>query len=341
MLISVRAPVAYAWIWVSSTPLSGAAIADTVRITMSPRRQPPPRRKHPPLPTLWTIGRQRNAQGWEYAVNPSPVARRLWTYLLNCGRSRCPAGFSMQYRRHPDYLLHYVRGGTLAHTVDGHAFDVHAGEAALFPLSGRVEYRVTSHAPVDLFWVLLNGKDVPHLLTAWNLEEDPVVCHLDLRAMDRAMEQLLRRVAIQRPATEALTSVALQTLLAHLFTARSSELKAGPLDLTGRPLSPPVRAALGVIIHHYSMPIQVKGLAGNVGVTPNYLSARFRREVGMPLREWLNRYRIEQAKQLLTETRQPLQLIGAQVGLPVPAHFARLFRKYVGLPARQYRRRPV
>ena len=247
----------------------------------------------------------------------------------------------MQYRHQPNYLLHYVRAGTLAHTVDGRTFDLHAGEATLFPLAGCVEYRVTGSAPVDLFWVLLNGKDVSHLLTAWNLEEDPVLRHLDRRALDRAMAQLLRRVATQRPATEALTCLALQAVIAHLCTARSSELKTGPLDLTGRSLTPPIRLALGIIIHHFSAPIQVKGLAVHAGVTPNYLSGRFRREVGLPLKEWVKRYRIEQAKQLLTETRQPLQLIGAQVGIPAPAHFSRLFRKYSGMSARQYRRQPA
>ncbi len=53
--------------------------------------------------------------------------------------------------------------------------------------------------------------------------------------------------------------------------------------------------------------------------------------------QYLNRVRLEQARQLLTATDKPVGEIGHLVGIPDQGYFARLFRKQVGQSPLAYR----
>jgi transcriptional regulator GlxA family with amidase domain len=64
---------------------------------------------------------------------------------------------------------------------------------------------------------------------------------------------------------------------------------------------------------------------------------RFHKEVGVTPVEYLNRFRIEQAKRLLLHSEKPVAQIGAMVGVPNPTHFGRLFRRYVGVMPLRFR----
>lgn len=55
--------------------------------------------------------------------------------------------------------------------------------------------------------------------------------------------------------------------------------------------------------------------------------------------EYVQTLRIEEAKQLLETTDQPLDDIAAEVGYGEPSAFRHLFRKLVGVTPSAYRRR--
>jgi AraC-like DNA-binding protein len=75
-----------------------------------------------------------------------------------------------------------------------------------------------------------------------------------------------------------------------------------------------------------------------LGKSPYYLSRLFRSETGMSLKTYLNRARIEAARQLLVETNDKTETIAALVGLHDASHLSRLFLKYVGRRPRDWRR---
>jgi AraC-like DNA-binding protein len=70
----------------------------------------------------------------------------------------------------------------------------------------------------------------------------------------------------------------------------------------------------------------------------DYLTYCFRREVGMTPISYLNRYRVNQAKQLLGEGEKSVTEIAMSVGFSDSSYFGRVFRRQVGVSPDAYRR---
>ena len=123
----------------------------------------------------------------------------------------------------------------------------------------------------------------------------------------------------------------LEETLAHVDTAleRNRKLGAQAQQL--------VRQAMAYIHQHYADSISRADLARHVALSEDYLTACFRKELGVTPITYVNRYRVKQAKQLLTDTDQSVTEIALEVGFSDSGYFSRVFRREVGLSPEAYR----
>lgn len=85
------------------------------------------------------------------------------------------------------------------------------------------------------------------------------------------------------------------------------------------------------ILEHYREDIDRNDVAAVAYITPNYLSKRFRSEMGMSLREYINQLRIEDAKRLLLSTNATISEVASEVGYDNISYFSTVFRKMCGM----------
>ncbi len=109
-------------------------------------------------------------------------------------------------------------------------------------------------------------------------------------------------------------------------------------SVLGSPARSLVRRAVGFIHGHYAEPLTRQQIAQQVYASPGHLSNCFRRELGVSPMEYLRRYRVLRACELLESTDQTITLIAFAVGFCDSAHFSRVFRRLVGVTPRAYRR---
>lgn len=83
--------------------------------------------------------------------------------------------------------------------------------------------------------------------------------------------------------------------------------------------------------------LSLKTMSEWLNVNASYLSTLFKKEVGIPLTDYVNRQRIEQAKKLLIVTELPTKTIAQQCGIPDIYYFSRLFKKRTGVTPKLYR----
>lgn len=93
------------------------------------------------------------------------------------------------------------------------------------------------------------------------------------------------------------------------------------------------------IRHHLSEQINVEKMAGEFYLSRPYLSARFKRETGQTLTDFILKEKTEEAKRLLRYSEKSLSAISAYLGFSSHSHFARVFKKYCGLSPGEYRNR--
>ncbi len=119
------------------------------------------------------------------------------------------------------------------------------------------------------------------------------------------------------------------------------------LDLAGEksnPLSHPTSALVKQVVaylhQNYTQPVTRKDIAAAVGVSENYLSQIFHQEMTISPWDYLNRFRIQQARELLSLSNETITQIATQVGFNDSAYFSRVFRKHTGQSPLDYRRQP-
>lgn len=102
--------------------------------------------------------------------------------------------------------------------------------------------------------------------------------------------------------------------------------------------SRPVALALRYIYQNLYEPCRVADVAAFAGVHPNYLSRAFKKEVGASPSDFILRHKIDEAKTLLVQTRQPVGEIAEALGFCSAAHFSARFKALVGVCPRAYSR---
>jgi len=82
----------------------------------------------------------------------------------------------------------------------------------------------------------------------------------------------------------------------------------------------------------------MRDLGRTLGRSPYYLSRLFRAETGIALKTYVNRVRVEAARQLLRQTTDKIETVAGLVGFHDGSHLSRLFLKYLGRRPGDFRR---
>lgn len=100
-----------------------------------------------------------------------------------------------------------------------------------------------------------------------------------------------------------------------------------------------VKKAILYLNQHASSQIARWKLADTVHVSDDYLTRIFHKEMGLSIWEYLNRYRISLACELLLHTNDSIYEIALQSGFQDQAYFCRVFKKIHGIPPGKLRSR--
>jgi AraC-like DNA-binding protein len=102
---------------------------------------------------------------------------------------------------------------------------------------------------------------------------------------------------------------------------------------------PPWLVRVKELLHDRALaPLRLGEIAHEVGVHPGHLSREFRRHFGIVPGEYVRRLRIDHAARQLIDTDAPISQIACAAGFNDQAHFARAFRRAMGLSPRAHRR---
>lgn len=102
---------------------------------------------------------------------------------------------------------------------------------------------------------------------------------------------------------------------------------------------PTIEFVLDFIRKHYHTDLSLEQVAGEINLTPNYLSIFFKEKTGMRFIDCLHDTRIKKAKELLISSDRMIQDIAEQVGYANPNSFIRMFKKNTGVSPGELRRR--
>ena len=100
-----------------------------------------------------------------------------------------------------------------------------------------------------------------------------------------------------------------------------------------------VKKALGYFEEHATSQITRWQLAESVNVSEDYLTRIFRKELGISPWDYLNRYRIYLASELLRQEAMSVNEVASRTGFQDQAYFCRVFKKIKGVTPGKMRNR--
>lgn len=130
-------------------------------------------------------------------------------------------------------------------------------------------------------------------------------------------------------------SIGLQYLTCFLFQFALMK----PVDeLESARVDSRIDFALRYIEANYTRPLNLEQLAQEAGYSASYFEAKFLKEMGTTLKQYVNKYKVEKAKELLAATDEPVTDLAYRLGWSSSNYFCTVFKKYTGMTPLQYRR---
>ncbi len=100
-----------------------------------------------------------------------------------------------------------------------------------------------------------------------------------------------------------------------------------------------INRALEYIEANYQKDLTLEEIAGEAGLSIYYFSHLFKEEVGYSFVTYLNKLRINKAKQLLLENKLNIAQVGYNVGYNDPNYFTRVFKEHEKMTPSKYRKK--
>jgi AraC-like DNA-binding protein len=120
-----------------------------------------------------------------------------------------------------------------------------------------------------------------------------------------------------------------------------SNVSVCPVNLPESSLKPLSLTIYQVLVHidrNYHTPaIWLDNVASHMGIHPDYLGRRFKRELGIRFHDYLLLKRMQRAIPLLTHSSKSIKEISYEVGFSSPVIFSKVFKRVMGDSPRTYR----
>ncbi|MEK4630226.1 helix-turn-helix domain-containing protein [Solibacillus sp. FSL R7-0682] len=100
--------------------------------------------------------------------------------------------------------------------------------------------------------------------------------------------------------------------------------------------------AISIIENHYmNSTLTLKSIAKELNISANYLSNVFSKKMGIPLKKYIQQYRVQQAENMLAHSTHSIASIAEAVGFIDSNYFTKVFREYYHLTPFRYRSQSI
>lgn len=233
------------------------------------------------------------------------------------GRERCAPGYSVDFTR-SYWMLHFVISGKGTYTNEHGTSEVMPSQIFVVHPHRVHCYTADRDDPWEYMWVLFDGDfSCPSLLES-DVITAPAASKIfsDIVATDR-----------DAPGAEEYVCAKIWELMSLLMRMEhKSENKQNAY----------VEAAKAYIMENYSKPIMVSDIAKDLSLDRTYFSALFKGETGISPKQYLVKYRLEKAAELLMSNCAVSETAFA-VGYSDNVNFSRMFKQHFGVSPMRYK----
>jgi AraC-like DNA-binding protein len=275
---------------------------------------------------------------------PSPLEGLLASTtcrVLSAGWFPDEDGWRLDRRVMPNYVAFVCDGGETDFVIGEEACRLTPRSVLLMPPDVPQQGRhVPGTAPMAVYSLHFTARvhgvlDLPVLLGL------PVLVRLSDGAVDgvvAAARRIVEELAAREPGYVLAAAGECMGLLTALWRETLAQRGAPSPDSSTDPVHLARLAPVFQLVQaRYAEGLTLPEMADVLHLHPAYFSTLFRRITGWSPVQFLARYRLDRARELLASTDRPVQEVAAMTGYGDPSHLRRELRRREGLSPRAYR----
>lgn len=244
--------------------------------------------------------------------------------LLSASRKRIQGEYVPH--AHDFYEIEYILAGEGTASVNGKEERCLPGTLCFLT---PIDCHSVRSGGAEVFNVMFSEQLVDYELLApfsrWDVTKT-----LDIPPEERPLVELLLGEMVTHEQDTGYCALVMSCLLGKLA-------RLMPRNAAG-PLGSMLSRVQAYLINHFREKVTLNTLANHVGLTPGYVSALFRKEMGIGFKAYLNTLRLEYAKKLLISTQLTVRQICEESGFEDVPNFIRRFKAYHGVTPTTLRR---
>lgn len=260
-------------------------------------------------------------------------------YLSYSGYAQCGPLHCYGPASRPHYIIHFVLKGKGMYQASGQKHYLSAGQGFLIEPGTQTFYQADKDDPWSYLWIGVGGSKAGRYIRDIGLNSEQLIFRSE------SGEKLKEIVLDILKHTEMTTAnlFYLQGRLYDFFSvlARDVVIDSYVGTMKGKEYgkeSGYIKEAMAFIRNEYANGIGVNELAQHLNVSRSYLYTLFMEGLNISPRDFLQKYRITRARELLVLTELSVEAVGTSCGYGTAERFARAFKQEIGMTPTQFRK---
>lgn len=252
--------------------------------------------------------------------------------VYQCGMEKCKKSHSYGPAIRDHYLVHFVLEGSGIFYVDGKSYRIKKNQGFLICPSVVTYYEADKEEPWIYTWVGFKGIKAEKYLKLANLDqENPVFECAEIAFVQECFENMRKSTELKYG-----RELRLQGLLI-MFLSELIEEAGKNVIISSNYKEMYIKKSLQFVETNYSSKISISEMAKSVGLNKNYFSTFFRENIGVTPQQYIIKYRINKACELMSNLGLTIGDISRSVGYDDTLGFSKIFKKEKGISPKRYR----
>ena len=253
--------------------------------------------------------------------------------LCFCGYAECEPLHSFGPAARPNYIFHYIMSGKGIYKVGEQTFHLEKGQGFVIEPEIMTFYQADQKEPWTYFWVGFTGKRASEYVGDLGINSEQLIFRSE-------KGEELKKIVLEMLKHNKMTirnQYFLQSLLYAYFATLMEDVKVeGSHGENVESIY--IKRAIAFIQNNYHRGIKVTDVVNYVCISRSYLHMLFQKSLDISPQEFLTKFRVSRARELLTVTELSIEEVAKSCGYQDVLVFSKMFKKVMGMPPSVFRK---
>jgi len=252
--------------------------------------------------------------------------------VYQCGMEKCKPSYSYGPAVRDHYLIHFIIRGSGIFYVNGKSYEIKANQGFLICPNVVTYYEADNEEPWEYTWVGFKGIKAENYLKLANLnQENPIFECANGEFVKKCFEDMIKSTELKFG-----REFRLQGLLG-VFLSELIEEAGKNVVISSSYKELYIKKSLQFVEANYFRKLYISEMAKSVGLNKNYFSAFFKENIGVTPQQYIIKFRINKACELMSNSGLTISDISRSVGYDDTLGFSKVFKKEKGISPKSYR----